>query len=100
MGGPKLQLSWKGNTQCHNPRQKVPVSVLVPAKNEEQNLPACLASLDCAAEVFVVDSQSEDRTQDIAHSAGAQVIQFEFNGHWPKKKIGPWKIFPSATIGY
>jgi glycosyltransferase involved in cell wall biosynthesis len=37
---------------------QVPISVLIPAKNEEQNLPACLASLERAAEVFVVDSQS------------------------------------------
>lgn len=68
------------------PKAKVPVSVLVPAKDEEQNLPACLASLERAAEIFVVDSQSCDRTSAIATAAGATVIQFEFKGHWPKKK--------------
>ena len=35
----------------------IPISVLIPAKNEEENLPACLASLVQADEVFVVDSQ-------------------------------------------
>ena len=65
---------------------KVPVSVLIPAKDEEQNLPACLASLERAAEVFVVDSKSCDRSVEIATAAGAKVVQFEFNGHWPKKK--------------
>jgi len=68
------------------PSFKVPVSVLIPAKNEEQNLPACLASLERASEVFVVDSQSSDRSVAIATAAGAKVVQFEFNGHWPKKK--------------
>lgn len=65
---------------------KVPISVLIPAKNEEQNLPACLESLSRANEVFVVDSQSGDRSVEIAHSYGAQTIQFHFNGRWPKKK--------------
>jgi glycosyltransferase involved in cell wall biosynthesis len=64
----------------------VPVSVLIPAKNEEKNLPDCLASLVPADEIFVVDSQSCDRTAAIAVAAGAQVIQFHFSGHWPKKK--------------
>jgi glycosyltransferase involved in cell wall biosynthesis len=65
---------------------KIPVSVLVPAKNEQANLPACLESLTRADEVFVVDSQSSDRTVEIAESYGAKVVQFSFNGRWPKKK--------------
>jgi glycosyltransferase involved in cell wall biosynthesis len=65
---------------------KLPVSVLIPAKNEEENLPACLASVSRADEVFVVDSQSSDRSEEIAKSHGAHVVQFHFNGRWPKKK--------------
>jgi glycosyltransferase involved in cell wall biosynthesis len=63
-----------------------PVSVFIPAKNEEQNLPGCLQSLTWADEVFVVDSQSTDRTVEIAETFGARVVQFHFNGSWPKKK--------------
>ena len=65
---------------------KIPVSVLIPAKNEELNLPACLESVAVADEIFVVDSQSEDRSIEIAESQGAKVVQFHFNGSWPKKK--------------
>lgn len=65
---------------------KLPVSVLIPAKNEEENLPACLESVARADEVFVVDSQSGDRSVEIAESLGANVVQFHFNGRWPKKK--------------
>ncbi|MFB2922511.1 glycosyltransferase family 2 protein [Aerosakkonema funiforme] len=65
---------------------KIPVSVLIPAKNEEANLPACLESVALADEVFVVDSQSSDRSVEIAESYGAKVVQFYFNGRWPKKK--------------
>ncbi|MEH1882121.1 glycosyltransferase family 2 protein [Nostoc sp.] len=65
---------------------KIPVSVLIPAKNEQANLPACLASLSRADEIFVVDSQSTDNSIEIAKSHGVNVVQFNFNGRWPKKK--------------
>ncbi|MDB9423380.1 glycosyltransferase family 2 protein [Microcystis aeruginosa CS-564/01] len=66
--------------------EKIPVSVLIPAKNEESNLPACLESVARADEVFVVDSQSSDRSIEISTNYGANVVQFHFNGRWPKKK--------------
>ena len=65
---------------------KIPVSVLIPAKNEQANLPACLTSIQRADEVFVVDSQSNDRSIEIAKNYGASVVQFYFDGRWPKKK--------------
>ena len=65
---------------------KLPVSVIIPAKNEEANIEACLRSVEWADEVFVVDSQSIDRTASIAESLGASVVQFHYNGRWPKKK--------------
>ncbi len=68
------------------PTKKVPVSVLIPIRNEAANLPRCLASVAWADEVFVVDSQSTDGSVEIATAAGAQVVQFAFNGTWPKKK--------------
>lgn len=64
----------------------VPVSVIVPIKNEADNLPRCLGSIAWAAEIFVVDSQSTDGSQRMAEEFGARVVQFEFNGTWPKKK--------------
>ena len=65
---------------------KVPVSVVVPIKNEAANLPRCLESVQWADEIFVVDSQSTDGSIEIAQQRGAQVVQFQFNGTWPKKK--------------
>lgn len=69
-----------------NSKPKIPVSVLIPAKNEESNLPACLESVARADEVFVVDSHSSDGSVKIAESYGAKVKQFKFSGGWPKKK--------------
>ncbi len=66
--------------------EKVPISVLIPIRNEAGNLPRCLDSIRWADEIFVVDSQSTDDSAAIARSYGAQVVQFEFNGTWPKKK--------------
>ncbi len=65
---------------------KVPVSILIPAKNEAANLPACLASCAFADEVVVVDSGSTDATRAIAEAAGAAVVDFRWNGAFPKKK--------------
>ncbi len=48
------------------------VSVIVPARNEEASLGACLESLvgqaEVASEIIVVDDHSSDRTQQIAQS--------------------------------
>jgi glycosyltransferase involved in cell wall biosynthesis len=66
--------------------KKIPVSILMPIKNEAANLPRCLAAVAWADEIFVVDSASTDGSQAIAEKAGATVVQFAFNGIWPKKK--------------
>ena len=65
---------------------KLPVSVLIPAKNEELNLPACLESVARADQILLVDSQSEDRSVEIAQQYGAEVIQFYYSGTGDKKK--------------
>ncbi len=64
----------------------MPVTILIPVKNEEANLPRCLESVQWADEIIVVDSQSTDRSAEIASEHGARVVQFHFNGTWPKKK--------------
>ncbi len=65
---------------------RVPVSVLVPVRNEAENLRRCLPALAWADEVFVVDSGSTDATTRVAAEHGAAVVPFHFNGTYPKKK--------------
>jgi glycosyltransferase involved in cell wall biosynthesis len=65
---------------------RVPVSVIVPIKNEAANLPRCLGSVEWADQIFVVDSQSTDGSIELAEKLGAMVAQFHFDGTWPKKK--------------
>jgi glycosyltransferase involved in cell wall biosynthesis len=64
----------------------LPVSVIVPVRNEARNLPRCLESLKTVGEVYVIDSQSTDDTAAIARSHGAKVVQFHYAGGWPKKR--------------
>jgi glycosyltransferase involved in cell wall biosynthesis len=78
-------------------RNKVPVSILVPIKNEAANLPRCLASAAWADEIYVVDSHSTDGSQAIAESFGAKVVQFDFSGTWPKKKNWALQTLPWAN---
>ena len=55
-------------------------------KNEEENIAACLRSLDGLDQVFVVDSASGDQTCVIAEQFGASVVSFVWDGKYPKKK--------------
>ncbi|MFN6201594.1 MAG: glycosyltransferase family 2 protein [Acidobacteriota bacterium] len=66
--------------------ERIPLSVIVPVKNEELNLSACLASVSFADEIWVVDSGSTDGTGAIARQAGAEVVQFAYAGGFPRKK--------------
>jgi len=84
---------------------QLPVTVVVPTLNEEQMLGECLARLTRFAKVVVVDSGSKDRTVEIARSHGADVLTFEWNGRFPKKRnwtlanhefCTPWVFFLDA----
>ena len=55
------------------------VSVLVLTKNEQQDLPGCLNSVSWCNDVVVYDSCSSDRTQDVAASASARIIERHFD---------------------
>ncbi|MBD2753300.1 glycosyltransferase family 2 protein [Spirosoma validum] len=64
------------------------LTIAVPVRNEEQNLPECLTAIgtDLARQVVVIDSRSTDNTVDVAKSYGAEVIHFDWDGKFPKKR--------------
>jgi glycosyltransferase involved in cell wall biosynthesis len=72
----------------------LPVSVIVAARNEARNLPRCLEALRDMGEVYVIDSQSTDATPEIARSFGAEVVQFHYQGGWPKKRQWAMSTLP------
>jgi glycosyltransferase involved in cell wall biosynthesis len=73
---------------------KLTVSILT--LNEEEMLPAVLASVAWADEIVVTDSGSTDRTVEIARAAGARVLFREFDDYsaqhnWAFAQIeNPW----------
>jgi len=85
-----------GKPQSLSTTSKLPVSVIVAARNEEKNLPRCLAALRDAGEVYVIDSGSTDATPEIARSYGAKVVQFRYQGGWPKKRQWAMDTLPFA----
>lgn len=74
---------------------KIPVTVLVQTKNEEKGISSCLAALKDFDEVIVVDSNSTDRTAELARDAGATVINFTWDGGFPQKK--QWQLTEVQT---
>jgi glycosyltransferase involved in cell wall biosynthesis len=67
-------------------RKKLPVTVIIPVRQEALNIEECLASVSWANEIYVVDSHSTDGTIAKAEALGATVVQFDYAGGWPKKK--------------
>lgn len=65
---------------------KLPITVIIPVRNEEKNLPELLPLLSDFDEIIVVDSQSTDNTQKIVTDFGCKLVHFEWNGHFPKKR--------------
>jgi glycosyltransferase involved in cell wall biosynthesis len=65
---------------------RLPITIVIPVKNEAHNLPGCLAALNGASNVVVVDSGSTDATVEIAMAHKAQVVDFRWAGGFPKKR--------------
>lgn len=74
------------HAQAPETRDLLPVSVIIPTRNESRNLARCLESVRDLTEVYVVDSQSTDATTEVARQYGAKVVQFHYHGGWPKKR--------------
>jgi len=55
--------------------QKIPLSIMILAKNEEKNIEECLKSVAWATDIIVLDDHSTDRTHDIATHYTSRVIQ-------------------------
>ena len=77
-------------------RGTLPVTVIIPVRNEAKNLPRCLQALQDVGEVYVIDSRSTDETVEIARSYRAQVVQFHYAGGWPKKRQWAMDTLPIA----
>ena len=64
------------------------LTIAIPVRNEERNLAGCLEAIgpDLARRIVVIDSGSTDKTAEIARSMGAEVVDFNWDGRFPKKR--------------
>lgn len=67
-----------GRGESNQPISGEQLSIIIPARNEAQNLPALLRSINAQAlkpcEIIVVNDASTDRTAEIAQQLGARVV--------------------------
>lgn len=69
----------------------IPISIIIPTYNEEKNLPACLEALDnWSNDIHIIDSNSTDKTKEIAKKHCVNFITYENEQIWPKKR--QWAI--------
>jgi glycosyltransferase involved in cell wall biosynthesis len=75
------------------------LTIAIPVRNEQSNLPSCLSAIgtNFASKVVLIDSGSNDSTASIAFAYGAEVIQFAWNGRFPKKRNWFLKHHTPAT---
>jgi glycosyltransferase involved in cell wall biosynthesis len=66
--------------------EPIPVTVVIPIKNQAAVLARCLDALKEVAAVLVVDSKSTDNTAEVAQTRGAEILQFDCKGGFPKKR--------------
>lgn len=69
------------------PVAKIPLSVVIIAKNAATQIAACIDSVAFAEEILVVDSGSEDETRAIAEVRGCHVIEKEWLGFGRQKQF-------------
>jgi glycosyltransferase involved in cell wall biosynthesis len=80
------------------------ISVVILTKNEQQDLPDCLASVAWSNDVHVFDSHSTDQTTAIARSFGAKVSQRPFDNYAAQRNAAlqglhfanPWVLLLDA----
>ena len=64
------------------------ITIVIPVKNEASLLLSCLNSIgkNFVKKIVVVDSSSTDSTPEIAIKFGAELINFKWDGCFPKKR--------------
>lgn len=64
-----------------------PISGIIITRNEADRIAEAIASLACCDEVIVVDSESTDRTREIAAQCGAKVVVHAWEGYARQKNF-------------
>jgi glycosyltransferase involved in cell wall biosynthesis len=82
--------------------EKIPLSVAIITKNEEENIRSCLQSVTFAGQIVIVDSGSTDSTLEVAAQFGCEVYNEEWRGFGRQKQSAiekcrhPWILVLDA----
>jgi glycosyltransferase involved in cell wall biosynthesis len=68
--------------------EKISITVIIIAQNEEANIERCIRSCSDIGEILLIDSGSTDKTVTIAKKLGARVIEQAWLGFGPQKRLG------------
>ncbi len=82
------------------------VAVVVPAHDEQELLPACLASLHLAAQhpgvppvrLVVVADRCGDATADVARAAGAEVLEVDLRNAGAARRLGLGRVVEESGV--
>ena len=61
------------------------ITAIIPTFNEETNIEAAIQSVSFADEIIVIDSDSTDRTREIAQQYNTRIIQRKFDNFSSQK---------------
>jgi glycosyltransferase involved in cell wall biosynthesis len=69
-------------------KQPINITIAIPIKNEATLLQGCLDAIgdDFAEKIIILDSGSTDASLEIAGRNNVEVLDFKWNGHFPKKR--------------
>ena len=82
--------------------EKIPLAVAIITKNEEENIRQCLQSISFAGQIILVDSDSTDKTLEIAAEFGCEIYSEGWHGFGPQKQLAiekcrqPWILVLDA----
>ena len=62
------------------------VAIVIPVLNERKNIKDCISSASNFEKIFVIDSGSTDETIKICEQNNVEIINFNWNGKFPKKR--------------
>lgn len=80
-------------------KKQLDITIAIPIKNEAKLLQGCLDAIgdDFAQKIIILDSGSTDASLDIAKDNNIEVLDFKWNGQFPKKRNWFLQNYPPKT---
>jgi glycosyltransferase involved in cell wall biosynthesis len=84
-------MSFSAGGEINMSQKNIKLSAVIIAKNEENRIAKCLASVKWADQLVVIDNNSQDKTADISRNIGAEVHVVRIKSFAELRNIGKEK---------